>query len=391
LARRRSRRHDAVRECPDQDRGRFLGRLAIASRITDVTRRRLLDGLATTAWWGVLNEVDFLSRLYDLEALPSFDSRYVTAREDIIQHCIANVDWSDDWIFEDERFGLTDSDEALLGFLAEMLHPAVRTDQTEVEQLHEFLNQTLIHDGYEIVQVDAISGAPVFGSRRIGAGVPGSVKNLIFAADGPKPKIVVSDALNNDFRIVENEQYCLVYDRPLPAHGLTWAALTSWWADRQGLNEASEREVSRNLYRRLDRSLSNDAERRILRTYAERYVRLGPDIPALIPQVYLHYDPYTRADHTPGVSPLPRQRMDFLLLLPLRVRIVIECDGRQHYADPAGHADPRRYAAMIAEDRELRLRGYEVFRFGGTELTDTATARQRLATFFSRLAARYSA
>lgn len=95
-------------------------------------------------------------------------------RQDISVHCIANYDWPDDWIFHDERFGLAASEDALLRFLAEMLHPAVRTNMAEVEQLHVFLNQTLIHDGYELVQVDAISGAPVFAGRRTGTGVPGS-------------------------------------------------------------------------------------------------------------------------------------------------------------------------------------------------------------------------
>jgi hypothetical protein len=66
-------------------------------------------------------------------------------------------------------------------------------------------------------------------------GVAGELKNLIFAADGPKPEIVFSDALNNDVLVVKNEQFCLVYDRPLGAQGLTWAELTSWWADRGGL------------------------------------------------------------------------------------------------------------------------------------------------------------
>ncbi|WP_409496002.1 hypothetical protein [Amycolatopsis sp. cmx-11-12] len=366
--------------------------IAIASRITDVTRRRLMEGLATTAWSGVLNEVEFLDRLYDLNALPSIDSRYSNARQDIGVHCIANYDWPDDWIFEDERFDLATSDDALVRFLAEMLHPAVRTNLAEVEQLHNFLNQTLIHDGYEIVQVDAISGAPVFAGRRIGAGVAGSMKNLFFAADGPKPEIVFSDALNNDVRVVKNEEFCLVYDRPLAAHGLTWADLTNWWADSEGLTEAHAREVSRSLYRRLDRSLGdNNAERRILRAYADRYVRLGDDIPALVPQVYLHYDPYTRAHHVPGAAPLARQRMDFLLLLPQRIRIVIECDGKQHYTDETGRGDSQRYADMVAEDRELRLRGYEVYRFGGAELVDTPAASRRLAMFFDRLAERYSA
>jgi hypothetical protein len=354
-----------------------------------------VEGLAATVWYGVLDEVEFFGRLYDLDTLPTTDPRstqFPTAREDIIQHCIANLDWPDDWIFDDERFGLANSDDVLLQFLAEMLHPAVRTNLAEVEQLHAFLNQTLVHDGYEIVQVDAISGAPVFAGRRIGAGVPGSMKNLIFAADGPKPEIVFSDALNNDILVVKNEEFCLVYDRPLAAHGLTWANLTSWWADREGLTRAPAREVSRSLYQRLDRSLGdNDAERRILRAYADRYVRLGDDIPALIPQVYLHYDPYTRTHYTPGVAPLPRQRMDFLLLLPQRIRIVIECDGRQHYEDETGRADPQRYAEMVAEDRELRLRGYEVYRFGGAELTEGPVTSKRLAAFFDRLAERYSA
>jgi hypothetical protein len=378
---------------PDQDQLHWRDTIAVASRITDVTRRRLVEGLAGTVWNGVLNEVDFLRRLYDLDKLPSKDSRHSTARGDIAQHCLLNAgDWPDDWIFDDDRFGLTDRDEALLRFLAEMLHPAVRTDLAEVEQLHTFLNQTLVHDGCEIVQVDAISGAPVFAASRIGAGVPGAMKNLIFAADRPKPEIVFSDAVNNDVQVVKNEQFCLVYDRPLAAHGLTWADLTSWWADREGLTGAPARDVSRNLYQRLDRSLGdNDAERRILRTYADRYVRLGASIPALLPQVYLHYDPYTRAHHAAGAVPLPRQRMDFLLLLPQRIRIVIECDGKQHYADETGRADPDRYAEMVAADRELRLRGYEVYRFGGAELVDTPATRQRLTTFFDRLAERYSA
>jgi hypothetical protein len=366
----------------------------IASHITDVTRRRLTEGLAQLQlhWSGVLDEVGFLARLYQLDDLPSTDRRHATAGGDIFQHRVLNLDWDDDWIFYDSRFGLAVDDQALLAFLAEMLHPAVRTDPAEIERLREFLNGVLVHDGYELVQVDDISGAPIFATRRIGVGVRGAMKNLIFAAIGPKPEIVLVDAVNNDLRIVRNEQGCMVYDRPLAAHGLTWTELTAWWADRQGMGAVPEREVSRSLYRRLDRSLGdNDAERRVLRTYAERYVRLGPDIPALIPQVYLHYDPYTQTRYLPGASPLQRQRMDFLLLLPNRVRVVIECDGRQHYADADGQASPRRYAAMVAEDRELRLRGYEVYRFGGHELVDGAGTTRLLDDFFDRLIDRYTA
>lgn len=176
-------------------------------------------------------------------------------------------------------------------------------------------------------------------------------------------------------------------------NGLTWDELASWWADRQKLAGRSKREIFLSLHRRLLASLDpdNGAERRIFTAYAKRYREHGAGIPALIPQVYLHYDPYTQSRYQPGTSPLQRQRMDFLLLLSHRARVVIECDGQQHYADNNGQADPRRYAAMVAEDRDLRLKGYEVYRFGGAELTDTPPTQRLLNTFFDRLAERYSA
>jgi hypothetical protein len=240
-------------------------------RITEVTRRRLIEGLGQrrTAWSGVLDEAEFLGRLYDLDALPSTDSRFSSARGDVYQHRVLNpFDWEDDWIFSDPRFGLADSDDALVRFLAEVLHPAVRTDLSEVEELRVFLNSVLIHDGYEIVQTGDISGAPVFEGRRTGSGVRGSMKNIIFAAVGPKPVIVIDDAVNNDLRIVKNEKNCLIYDRPLGARGLTWRALADW----EKLTGQPERTIWSSLYQRLLRSIAgNGAERRIFTAYGKRY------------------------------------------------------------------------------------------------------------------------
>ena len=140
--------------------------------ITEITRRRILDGLAAmqVAWSGRLDEITFLSRLYDLDALPSHDSRFSTAARDISQHRFNNEDWDDDWVFGDSRFGLAHgSDKTLLAFLAEMLHPAVRSDLDEVQKLVAMLNAALAPDGYEIGQVGAISGAPTFEGRRRGS------------------------------------------------------------------------------------------------------------------------------------------------------------------------------------------------------------------------------
>ena len=214
-------------------------------------------------------------------------------------------------------------------------------------------------------------------------GVRGALKNLIFAANGPKPKIVLRDAINNDLEITENAEHCLVYDRPLAESGLTWRELTAWWAGASDLEPEPERAAARELYARLLASVvGNGAERLVFERYCSRYSG-SFDIPALIPQVYLHYDPYTR--RSGGV--LTRQRMDFLLLLPRHRRVVLEVDGRQHYASPDGQADPARYAGMVSADRALRLAGYEVYRFGGHELADRDRAGEMLTRFFNDLLA----
>lgn len=213
------------------------------------------------------------------------------------------------------------------------------------------------------------------------SGVSGEMKNLIFASTGPKPKIVLRDAVNNDLEITENGEHCLVYNRPLGEDGLTWRHLAAWWAGRDDLTEDEERAAGRDLYKRLLKSAANDAERLIFERYCVRYATHGFGVPALIPQVYLHYDPYTRW----AGGTLSRQRMDFLLLLPRRRWVVLELDGIQHYADGGGRADPARYAVMAAADRELRLAGYEVYRFGGHEIADRVRAPALLDDFFSRL------
>ena len=226
------------------------------------------------------------------------------------------------------------------------------------------------HDSPELTHLLSLVGA---------RGVHGEVKNLIFAANGPKPKIVLRDAVSNVIEITENAKYCLVYDLPLGETGLTWRALTRWWAGGVELDEETERAKSTELYRRLHASMNgNEAEQLLFREFCSLYGTEGFDIPALIPQVYLHYDPYSRHAR----SSLVRQRMDFLLLLPGHRRVVLELDGRQHYADEQGRADTGRYAEMVAEDRKLRLAGYEVYRFGGAEFVDRKQGGEMLRAFF---------
>jgi very-short-patch-repair endonuclease len=168
------------------------------------------------------------------------------------------------------------------------------------------------------------------------------------------------------------------------------AHLIRWWRAREGLPEAlfDDRAVGHELHRRLAASLDSEAEKVVFEAYAGRY-KASYDIPALIPQVYLHYDPYdqrTRRGLTSG-TPLARQRMDFLLLFSDRQRVVIEVDGKQHYAQ-GDQASPALYSEMVAEDRRLRLAGYEVYRFGGYELTQKQNSAAMVQDFFAQLAER---
>jgi hypothetical protein len=62
-------------------------------------------------------------------------------------------------------------------------------------------------------------------------GVAGTPKNLIFAATGPKPELVFTDAIDNNIAITKHAKHCLVYDRPIIGAGLTYADLVAWWRD----------------------------------------------------------------------------------------------------------------------------------------------------------------
>lgn len=217
-------------------------------------------------------------------------------------------------------------------------------------------------------------------SRFIG-GVSGDVKNLIFAANGPKPDLVLADAVHNVVDIVANAQYCLVYDKPITNEGLLWRDLVRWWQETSGCEES---QFEHSLYLRLKESLGSEVEKLLFFTYYKDVkALLGDELPALVPQVYLHYDPKTLKE-LQGRRRIPRERMDFLLLFSDRTRIVLEVDGKHHYAK-GDVASPQEYARMVAEDRKLRLRGYEIYRFGGYELSVADDGQKLLKAFFTSL------
>ena len=148
------------------------------NRITEITKRDILDlfrnGLEIDDlfetktvkyyYFGRLDEIDFLKRIYDLKKIPSNDSRFKDAEGDIWQHTVNNDDYPFCWVFEDERFELTNgTDEKYLEFICEIFHPAVRYDKGYWKEFLIEINKLLQNDGYEIYPAEKVSNRDVYG------------------------------------------------------------------------------------------------------------------------------------------------------------------------------------------------------------------------------------
>ena len=160
-------------------------------KISDETRTAVLDEIRArgTVWFGALNEADFLNRLFDLKSMPSSDSRFDSAQGDIWQHCINNDDWPLDWIFSDSRFRLYEVEQKkFLEFIVEVLHPIVRKDAKEQEQLTVAFNGHLRRDGWELVENVIVDGRPTYVAER-------KVRNL---GNATQRIMAVAASLNSD-------------------------------------------------------------------------------------------------------------------------------------------------------------------------------------------------
>ncbi len=136
-----------------------------------MTRRDIFDSLSFWGlyWPGRLQELDFLSRIFTLEDMPSTDKKFSNAYDDIWQHRINNDDWDSYWIFTDTRLNLLFcKDEIFLHFLCEMLHPVVRKDPEVVEELKDEFNRHLQKDGFQLIERTRHSGRPIYAAHFVG-------------------------------------------------------------------------------------------------------------------------------------------------------------------------------------------------------------------------------
>ena len=357
--------------------------------ISKKVRREIADGLEGEELWvdadGFLNA---LSRLWVLEDPANMFLRELgvghgsnSLRRQIQQHLINNSDWSPNCFFTE--LGALDCSNKRFGRLIEaLIDPAVRPDETSQHSFAEAVNSVLSPHSLELAETGNEDGYPTYTLQATGTGAAGQPKNLIFASS-VKPDLRFRDAVTNDIEIVTNADKVLVYDRPIPDTGLRWRDLQDWWKEH---NECgTDDEAKKTLYNHLILSLPEKSppQKLLFTAFYEHFGKAVPNLPALLPEVWLHYDPKTIKQR--GRDALLRQRMDFLLLISPSTRIVLEVDGKHHYSDKTGRADPSAYAEMVAADRNLRLCGYDVYRFGGSELQENSAAQGLVKTFFEDL------
>lgn len=287
---------------------------------------------------------------------------------------------------------VTCAQHRFFALVEKVLDPLARQGK-EQSTLASEISAALKPDGFEVLVSHYVSGVPAYSVRTSALRAQGAFKNIIFASSGEKPEIILRDAVSNDVEITKNADLCLIYDRPLGSAGLLWITMAEWWKEKQGLDDPEA--ARKSLGSRLTESVKltgSPGEYALFRVYYETYTaRLSNSLPALIPQVYLHFDPHSSRRSVPV---LVRQRMDFLLLLKDGARVVVEVDGKRHYAE-GDLASPRLYAEMMTEDRRLRLSGYELYRFGGAEFPDVEVdqgrysigpiSRKKVVDFFDNL------
>ena len=332
---------------------------------------------------------ELLDRLWVLDGGDPFAAllggRDDSLRGQIERHIHRNPgDWTVEYLF-DQLGAFSASDRRFALFLEGLASCHVRPDEAAQRRFVSRANDVLCACRVELRETDNEGGYPVFTLVSTHAGPSGRPKNLIFASS-VKPDLRFRDAVNNDIEIVTNANKVLVYDRPIGLGGLRWRDLQAWWSETKGITDVDE--AKKTLYRRLRASLPERSlpQALLFNGFYAGFASAVPDLPALLPEVWLHWDAKTVRER--GRDALLRFRMDFLMLLPGGARIVIEVDGKHHYARGDGQADSARYASMVAADRELKMAGYEVFRFGAAEL-DGELGRNLVKDFFDALFKRY--
>lgn len=302
-------------ECPEFVKAVDEHLEQIPFEISMLTRRNIIDYLAQRGdLEGRVSIVDFLNRVWDLKNMEStYGEKDLEAY--FGRHMVCFDDLTYDDMFE-QLNAIYISDARFKRLLEQVVNPNVRLNKAEQLEYVKELNHILQEDGVILIHTKTSSGRSIFTLEKVTQGVDGQIKNIIFASLSKKPDIVLEDSLSNGIKIIDNKDNdCLVYSYPLGSNGLSWHDLIVWWNSG---NENYTINDEKELFKRLKASLDSEPEKVFMKEYYNYIHTLGNTKPALIPQVYCHYDP--KSAKLRGGQVYVHQKMDFLMLLPRGVR-----------------------------------------------------------------------
>lgn len=138
--------------------------------ITEVSRRNIIDYLLLreTPFYGRLDLISFLKRIWDLSSMPSTDARFTNAEGDIWKHMVMNDDWDNSYLLITYLNLLNCNDDIFLSFLQQTLHPLVLSSEMVTDIVTEY-NSRLAPDGYKFEIDSRISDKPVYKAKKITA------------------------------------------------------------------------------------------------------------------------------------------------------------------------------------------------------------------------------
>ena len=375
----------------------------MSNRINRDARKLILDDLVLIGdCAGGQYAAEFAKRVCpDIEEQTyGYGSRTVPVINDIARHMDSFNDWDFTYLFDTVLDLLNISDDKFIYFCEQYVNPVFRrkrlNDDDEwidiSQECIEAINRGLSDIGMSLQPIEQIAGRIKYKALPNNQGTQEPIKNIIFAAKY-KPDIVLDDALSNEIRVV-NANGALIYDQGIPADGISWETLSTWY---ELLDiENTEKKMAHLFYNCLD----SEPEKLFYKAYISYLKSHTKQIPALIPQVYMYYDPKTKSQRDWQI--FEHQKMDFMMIISPSQRVVFEIDGSQHYAEDEvvpgtkykHYASPIRYAEMMKAHREMCLAGYDVYRFGGRELwvneqTSEEEIISNIKAFFDKLFDKY--
>ncbi|MBB4932816.1 hypothetical protein F4561_003636 [Lipingzhangella halophila] len=225
------------------------------------------------------------------------------------------VRFTDDWTVLDlfkKPGALTSSNRRFLLFVEGVLSGAVNPDEHRQRALAEAIALPLARGGLKVIETGSTGGYPEFSIVPTGSRAR-PPQLILFASTAAKPDLCLREVLGQEVEVVGATSGVLRYDRPVPEYGLTWDDLQAWWAEREQLSPEA---AKGSLWQRLRSALpANSPPQQALfekyhRIYGQR--QRGERFPALLPAVWLHWDPVAKSAR--GDEVMLTQRLDFARL-----------------------------------------------------------------------------